>query len=93
MASVGRTHDRRAVANDDRPAYFAQLCDIANVSTVERPSASAWGLPARALSEDGVDALVGGVFFVVEGADVGGDECFDAVSESSRCLGEGHPGA
>ena len=43
--------------------------------------------------EVGVDALVGGVFFVVECADVGGHECFDAVSESSRSYGEGHTGA
>jgi hypothetical protein len=45
------------------------------------------------LPEDGVDSLVGDVFFVVEGADVGGDECFDAVSEASGGLGEGHAGA
>ena len=32
--------------------------------------------------------MVGGVFFVVEGADVSGDECFDAVSESSCGLVE-----
>ena len=44
-----------------------------------------------ALSEDGVDALVGDVFFVVECSDVGGDEGFDAVSESSGGFGEGHP--
>ena len=46
-----------------------------------------------ALSEEGVDALVGDVFFVVEGADVGGDEGFDAVSEASCGFGEGHAGA
>ena len=45
------------------------------------------------LPEDGVDALVGDVFFVVEGSDVGRDEGFDAVSESSCGFGEGHPGA
>jgi hypothetical protein len=45
------------------------------------------------LAKDGVDAQVGDVFFVVEGADVGGHECFDAVSESSCGFGEGHPGA
>ncbi len=45
------------------------------------------------LAEDGVDALVGDVFFVVEGADVGGHEGFDAVPEPSRCFGERHPGA
>ena len=43
--------------------------------------------------EVGVDALVGGVFFVVEGADVGGDEGFDGVAESSGGFGEGHAGA
>ena len=31
--------------------------------------------------EVGVDASVGGVFFVVEGTDVGGHECLDAVLE------------
>jgi len=41
----------------------------------------------------GVDSLVGDVFFVIEGADVGGDEGFDAVSESAGSLAEGHPGA
>ena len=44
-------------------------------------------------SEVGVDALVGDVFFVVEGADVGGHECFDAVSESSRGFGERYAAA
>ena len=47
----------------------------------------------QGLSEDGVDALVGDVFFVVEGADVGGHEGFDAVPESSCGFGEGHSGA
>lgn len=45
------------------------------------------------LSEDRVDALVADVFFVVEGADVGGDECFDAVPEASGGFGERHAGA
>ena len=40
-----------------------------------------------------VEALVGGVFFVVEGADVCGDERFDAVAEAAGCFGEGHAGA
>ena len=47
----------------------------------------------QGLSEEGVDALVGDVFFVVEGADVGGYWYFDAVSEASCGFGEGHPGA
>ena len=42
------------------------------------------------VSEDGVDSLVGDVFFVVEGSDVGGDEGFDAVSESACGFGEWH---
>ena len=45
------------------------------------------------LSKDRVDSLVADLFFVVEGADVGGDECFDAVSESSRCFAEGDSSA
>ena len=45
------------------------------------------------LSEDGVDALVGDVFFVVEGTNIGEDEGFDAVSEASCGFGEGHAGA
>ena len=45
------------------------------------------------LAEDGVDSQVGDVFFVVEGSDVGGDEGFDAVSESSGGFGEGHASA
>jgi hypothetical protein len=49
--------------------------------------------PPLIQAEDGVDALVGDVFFVVECADVGGDEGFDAVSESSGGFGEGRAGA
>jgi hypothetical protein len=45
------------------------------------------------LSKDRVDAQVGNVFLVVEGADLGGDEGLDAVPESSRCLAEGHASA
>jgi hypothetical protein len=45
------------------------------------------------LTEDGVDSLVADVFFVVEGSDVGRDECFDAVPESSGRFSEGHPSA
>jgi hypothetical protein len=51
------------------------------------------GTAASARSEDGVDSLVADVFFVVEGADVGGHKCVDAVPESSGGLGERHPGA
>ena len=43
--------------------------------------------------EDRVDSLVADVFLVVEGADVGGDECLDAVPEASGGLAEGHAGA
>ena len=35
--------------------------------------------------------MVGDVFFVVERSDVGGDECFDGVSESSDGFGKGMP--
>ncbi|MGZ7023776.1 MAG: hypothetical protein ACXVJ3_21260 [Ilumatobacteraceae bacterium] len=45
------------------------------------------------LAEDGVDALVGDVFFVVEGAHVGGHESLHAVPKPSCGLGEWHPGA
>ena len=48
---------------------------------------------AKWLAEEGVDPLVGDVFFVVEGTDVGGHEGFDAVSKASGGFGEGHPGA
>ena len=44
-------------------------------------------------SEDGVDALVGDVCFVVEGTNISGDEGFDAVPEASCGFGEWHPGA
>jgi hypothetical protein len=47
----------------------------------------------RMPAEDGVESLVGDLFFVVEGADVSGYEGFDTVPESSRCLTERHCGA
>jgi hypothetical protein len=46
-----------------------------------------------ATSRGWFDALVGDVFFVVEGSDVGGHESFDAVPEASGGFGEGHTGA
>ncbi len=64
--------------------YISEAAEAAEVAEAGGPIA---------LSEDGVDALVGGVFFVVEGADVGGDEGFDGVSESSGGFTEGHTGA
>ena len=48
---------------------------------------------SASLPEDRVDSLVADVFFVVEGADVGRDERFDAVPEPSRRFAERHPGA
>ena len=45
------------------------------------------------LPEDRVDSLVANLFLIVEGADVGRYEGFDAVAESARCLAEGHAGA
>ena len=41
--------------------------------------------------QDRVDSLVADMFFVVEGADVGRDERFDAVPESSRGFAERLP--
>ena len=58
------------------------------VETLGNPAVGTSRLP-----EDRVDSLVADVFLVVESADVGGDEGFDAVPEASCCLCERHPSA
>ena len=62
-------------------------CDISLHLPVARLP---WSVVRHFWLEVCVDSFVGDVFFIVEGADVGGDECFDAVSESSRGFDEGH---
>ena len=59
------------------------------------PAQQVWAIvPGRnQLPGDRVDSLVADLFLIVEGADVGRDERFDAVAESSRCLTEWHAGA
>ncbi len=48
--------------------------------------------PSRWLFDDRVDALVGGVFFVVEGADIGSDSCLDTLEMAPPLMWRPAPG-
>ena len=94
-------HSSPRPSDRDRPAILGRPQDLMvapNVTVVWSHFGTFAFLRSDAVGprwsfEVDVDSLVGDVLFVVECADVGGDEGFYAVSEASCGFGEGYAGA